>query len=316
VKHEYDLTPIRYITIKLPNRNNENFSENIKGISSKLSMRAKEFCILEAEARRRLNEAGYKEFKDISFGYASNVNLSEFIKNVFTQWFIRFEFPDNKNEPYRSNKGEFVYSEELEQKIPKGWEVVPITKVAKLIDCLHTKKPEPTDTGKSDNILLQVYNIGEFGLLDLSNIFTVSNEDYKEWTKNILLQEGDCIITNAGLTGALAQIPHSFSCGIGRNLTSIRPNEIAPSYLIEYLLSDYGTQLIKKHLDVGTIFDSLNVKGIKKFMILMPPRDSDIMQKFENIARPLRKIMEKNAYENLILSPKKLKYEELDEVPE
>ena len=92
--------------------------------------------------------------------------------------------------------------------------------------------------------------------------------------------------------------------------------KITPSYLIEYLLSDYGTQLIKKHLDVGTIFDSLNVKGIKKFMILIPPKDSDIMQKFENIARPLRKIMEKNAYENLILSPKKLKYEELGEVPE
>jgi type I restriction enzyme M protein len=312
-KHEYDLTPIRYIKINLPNRDNENFYNNIKRISSNLSERAKEFSILEADARRRLDEAGYKKFKNISFGYASNVNLSEFIRNIFTQWFIKFEFPDGKNKHHRSDKGDLVYSEELERKIPKGWEVIPITKVAKIIDCLHTKKPEPTDTANAGNILLQVYNIGEFGLLDLSNIFTVSDADYKEWTKNILLKEGDCIITNAGLTGAVAQIPHNFNCGIGRNITSIRPTEIKPSYLIEYLLSDYGTHQIKKHLDVGTIFDSLNVKGIKKFKILMPPEDSDIMQQFENIARPLRKIMEKNAYENLVLSPKSMKYAELAE---
>ena len=307
-KRDYDLTPVHYIKIELPNRDNEPFEKNMENISLKLNERAKDFSILDAETRNNLKEVGYRAYSDCPFGYASNIALSEFIRNIFNQWFIRFEFPGKGNKPYRSNAGEFVYSEELEQRIPKGWNVLLITQVARIIDCLHIKKPDPIE---SRNILLQVYNIGDFGLLNLSDIYAVSDEDYRTWTKNILLQEGDCIITNAGLTGAVAQIPHGFNAGIGRNITSLRPHAISASYLVEYLLSDYGKKEIAGNLDVGTIFDSLNVKGIKKMKILVPP--NDILEKFEKIARPLRKIMEKNAYENLTLTGRVTRHIEDDD---
>lgn len=302
----YDLTPIRYIKIPFPVIKRETIQQNIKSITLKLDQRAEEFLALENEAKAALKEIDNKA-NNISFSYASNISLYEFIKNIFDDWFINFKFPNKKNKPYKSNGGKFIYSPELEKEIPKDWQVVSIGNVTKIVDCLHTKKP---DEFKSDNILLQFYNVGEFGLLDLTNIFTVSKEDYGTWTKNVLLKEGDCIITNAGLAGAVAQIPHGFHAGLGRNITSIRPEKIMPTYLVQYLLSAYGIKQTKRNLDIGTIFDSLNVKGIKKFQILLPPES--VMKKFEKISRPLRKIMEKNAYENLTLSPRNIKFKDFD----
>ena len=304
-KHEYDLTPIRYIKIPFPTIKRETIQKNIKRITLKLNQRAKEFIVLEKDAKIALKQIHSKINEDVSFSHASNISLSEFIRNIFDEWFVNFEFPNDKNKPYKTSGGKFTHSTDLEKEIPEGWQVVPIPEIAKMIDCLHTKKPDESD---SKNILLQFYNVGEFGLLDLTNLFTVSNEDYKIWTRNVLLQEGDCIITNAGLAGAVAQIPHDFYAGVGRNLTSLRPEKVKPSYLLQYLLSAYGTIQKRKNLDIGTIFDSLNVKGIKKIKILLPPEP--IMDKFERIVRPLRKIMEKNAYENLILSPGNIKFKD------
>ncbi|RPI13215.1 MAG: restriction endonuclease subunit S [Ignavibacteriae bacterium] len=144
------------------------------------------------------------------------------------------------------------------------------------------------------NLLLQVYNIADYGILDFKDTFNISDDDFIKWTKNIILQEGDCIITNAGRIGAVAQIPFFGKYAIGRNITAIRPMEeiIKPAYLINYLLSQYMEQEIYKNTDIGTILDSLNVKGIRVVKILMP--NSDILEKYEEFARPLRELIEIN----------------------
>lgn len=292
-KHGYDLTPIRYIKMNLPKDYKEDLVGKMVEVSNNLKSRAIEFKKLEQEVRGNLSSLGMKNFADVPFSFASNISIYEFVTNLFNDWFIKFEFPDAKGKPYKSNGGIFEYSEDLEQDIPKGWQVVPISKVVKIVDCMHIKKP---DLVESNNIILQFYNVVQYGLLDLSQIYTVSNEDYKLWTKNIVVREGDCILTNAGRTGAPAQIPHGLTASIGRNLTSLRPDGISPYYLIHYLLSDHGQKQIRKNLDIGTIFDSLNVKGVKKFVILLPNKET--IEKFDLIVKPLRRIMEKNAYEN------------------
>ena len=51
---------------------------------------------------------------------------------------------------------------------------------------------------------------------------------------------------------------------------------------------------IEKNTDAGTIFNSLNVKGIKKIRILLPPEN--LINKFEKITRPLRENIEQNEF--------------------
>ena len=224
-----------------------------------------------------------------------NETLEAIGQALFKHWFIDFEFPNEEGKPYKSSGGEVIDSELGE--IPKGWGVNVILEVADVVDCLHRKKPNQSELGK---LLLQVYNIGPHGLLDLNKKFFVSDEDYNLWTKNIELKEGDCLLTNAGLTGAIAQVPFGFTAGIGRNITTVRAKLISPYYLVTYLFSKYGQEEIEKNIDHGTIFNSLNVKGIRKIKLLIP--ENSIMDKFNKIIKPLRKLMENNLYEEYTLS--------------
>src|SRR5690554_3255735 len=50
-----------------------------------------------------------------------NQELENLAQTLFKQWFIDFEFPNEKGEPYKSSGGALVDSELGE--IPKGWEV-------------------------------------------------------------------------------------------------------------------------------------------------------------------------------------------------
>ena len=96
------------------------------------------------------------------------------------------------------------------------------------------------------------------------------------------------------------EIPEGLKFGIGRNLVTIRPTKIPPTYTLEFLLSIYGQREIQRLTMSGTILKSLHVKYIKKIQILVPP--SHITEKYEKIARPLRAKIENNLKENITLS--------------
>jgi type I restriction enzyme S subunit len=56
-----------------------------------------------------------------------NKTLEEMAQAIFKHWFVDFEFPNDKGEPYKSSGGEMVESEL--GMIPKGWEVKPIEEI-------------------------------------------------------------------------------------------------------------------------------------------------------------------------------------------
>jgi type I restriction enzyme S subunit len=226
-----------------------------------------------------------------------NSTLEAVGEAFFKRWFVDFVFPNEEGKPYKSSGGEMVDNEKFGKETPYHWKVGEITEVALIVDCLHSKKPRRIEAGP---ILLQVFNIDKTGYLDLTDSFNVSEKDYSFWTRNIELKGGDCIITNVGRVGALAQIPEGCHFGIGRNITAIRPTKISPTYLINYLISKYGTTEIQKNVDNGTILDSLNVKGIIRIKILIPP--VTILNKYDNLARILKKLIEVNNSQAATLS--------------
>ena len=59
--------------------------------------------------------------KKIEFNNKINKNLEETALTLYKRWFVDFEFPNEKGEPYKSSGGEMVDSEL--GLIPKGWEV-------------------------------------------------------------------------------------------------------------------------------------------------------------------------------------------------
>jgi len=210
--------------------------------------------------------------------------LEEMAQLIYREWFVKFRFPGHE-------KVKMVDSPV--GKIPEGWEMKELSSVTKIVDCLHSKKPtEATDPSEKYGILLHIWNIPGNGQLDLNKRFFINKDDYDNWTRNIEIMEGDCVITNVGRIGDFAQIPVDVKAAIGRNMTAVRPLKkgLSPTYLIEYLRSPHMDRERTAKTDRGTIMDSLNVKGIITLLVPVPP--ADLMTRFEATARPVRHQLE------------------------
>jgi len=47
--------------------------------------------------------------------------LESMAKTLYDYWFLQFEFPNEKGNPYKSSGGKMVWNEELKREIPEGW---------------------------------------------------------------------------------------------------------------------------------------------------------------------------------------------------
>lgn len=227
--------------------------------------------------------------------------LEDMAKTLYDYWFVQFDFPDENGEPYRTAGGEMVWNEQLKREIPKGWEAKNIQEVCAIVDCLHSKKPDLSF--ESENYyLLQLDNLVDMGLLDLSNKYYVSANDYAAWTSKIEVRCGDLVITNAGRVGDIARIPEGIICGIGRNMTAIRAVNVDPIFMYYFFASSDMKAQIKSNTDTGSFFGSLNVRGIKQLIMPIPSEKSEIMNRFIDIVRPIRENLEMVAQQSQELS--------------
>jgi len=203
-----------------------------------------------------------------------NVTLESMARAVFRQWFV-------------------------ENEEAKYWDEIEVGKFADVIDCMHTKKPDRQSEGKP---LIQLWNILDNGLLDMKDTYFISEERYKHWVSRIEASPGDCIITNTGRVAATAQIPEGYKAALGRNMTGIRCKKEYPypTFLIECLSSDAMRQEIDRKTDVGTILDSLNVRNIPTLRFRLP--NHKLLGKYEDLARPIRAMMEKNLAQSRTLA--------------
>ena len=199
-----------------------------------------------------------------------NRELEAMAKTLYDYWFVQFDFPNAEGKPYKSSGGKMVYNAELKREIPEGWCIEKLPKCCSIIDCLHSKKPD-FHFENEKYYLLQLENLKDDGLIDSTNKYFVTKNDYDNWTSRIEVRENDIVITNAGRVGATAQIPKGMVAGIGRNITAIRPFSIAPTYLFLAFRGLDMRRQIAWNTDQGAFFTSLNVKGIKQLFIVRPP---------------------------------------------
>lgn len=169
------------------------------------------------------------------------------------------------------------YLAELEQAIyadsTREGTLTTIGEIAEVIDCLHSKKPQRQPSGKP---LIQLNNIIDDGILDMTDAFYISEDDYAKWISRCEVKPGDCVITNVGRIGAVSQVPRGTTAAMGRNMTCIRPGAYAAT-IITALCSNAMRYEIEKRTDAGTIMNALNVRNIPKLELYLPPakvRDS------------------------------------------
>ena len=253
------------------------------------------FPFFELETQQNIAKVLSDVDAKIELNNRINTELEAMAKTLYDYWFVQFDFPDANGKPYKTSGGTMVWNEELKREIPEGWEVEKVSKSSNIVDCLHSKKSEYNFIDE-ETYLLQLENIKDDGLIDLSKKYHVSKEDYKNWTTRIEVKDNDIIITNAGRVAATAQIPSNIIAGIGRNITAIRPDSISPTFLYVAFQGSEMKRQIALNTDTGTFFKSLNVKGIKELLIARPLKN--IEEKFESIVFPMRRKREQNQIEN------------------
>lgn len=55
-----------------------------------------------------------------------NAELEAMAKTIYDYWFVQFDYPNEKGQPYKSSGGKMVYNEELKREIPEGWVVAEL----------------------------------------------------------------------------------------------------------------------------------------------------------------------------------------------
>ncbi|MCP5107036.1 MAG: restriction endonuclease subunit S [bacterium] len=232
-----------------------------------------------------------------------NETLEGIARAMFKSWFVDFDPVRAKAEgcdtglpPDIANLFPDSFVDSESGPIPKGWEVTILSKVAEVVDCLHSKKPDIYPDG--NYLLLQVYNVGQCGRLDLTNPYLIRKEDYVKWTSRIEITAGDLIITKTGRVGAVAQIPHGVKAALGRNMVAIKAKAkiSTPQFLKDNMLSEVMRREINSRTNDGTILRSLHVKNINKLKLILPP--ISLLNNYTQLINPFHSQMEINNQES------------------
>jgi type I restriction enzyme, S subunit len=235
-----------------------------------------------------------------------NETLEAMARAIFQSWFVDFDPVRARAEgrdPGLPKHIADLFPDRFENselgEIPAGWEMATIGDVCEVIDCLHSKKPERVEIGKP---LLQLSNIRDDGLLDMADCYCIDDADYDHWISRMEASPGDCVITNVGRVGAVAQVPDGVKAALGRNMTGVwcKPDFQVPTFLIECLLSKSMRNEISLKVDTGTILEALNVRNIPKLRFTRASKD--VLVQFERLARPLRMRMEHRLDESCTLA--------------
>lgn len=223
-----------------------------------------------------------------------NKTLEEMAQAIFKHWFVDFEFPNDKGEPYKSSGGEMVESEL--GMIPKGWKVVTLEEVTERID--NRGKTPPLSKEKTEYPIIDVKALsGEERIINFNNCSKFVDKDtYNNWFRSGHPVQDDILISTVGSIAEMKMFQGNIGC-IAQNVVALRSNRILPFYLYQYI-KHIKNELIS--YDIGSVQPSIKITHIIKYKIIKPILE--IENRFSELARRITNFAYNNTKENEALS--------------
>ncbi|MHB8915152.1 MAG: restriction endonuclease subunit S [Thiobacillus sp.] len=137
-----------------------------------------------------------------------------------------------------------------------------------IVDCEHKTAPKQ-DKGIPS---IRTPNIGK-GKLLLDDVYRVSEETYKKWTRRAEPLPGDLILAREAPAGNVAVIPENLKVCLGQRTVLIRPrrNVFEPEFLALILLQPLMQQKLLAHSRGATV-QHVNMKDIRALDVgAIPP---------------------------------------------
>ncbi|WP_346891354.1 restriction endonuclease subunit S [Clostridium sp. UBA3887] len=213
-----------------------------------------------------------------------NKNLEEMAQSIFKQWFVDFEFPNEDGEPYKSSGGEMVESELC--MIPKGWEVKTIGDLAKVVSKGTTPRKNDIDiaTDEKNIKFLKVKDIGNDGIIDLSDIEYIPKSVHLNQLKRSVLECKDILISIAGTIGRVSYVDDELiDSNTNQAVAFIRLSDINKYFL--FVLYKF------KSVDFQNSIQSKVVQGVQANISLTIIKNEKIIAPYERVLKEYNSIL-------------------------
>ena len=201
-----------------------------------------------------------------------NQTLEEIASLLYKRWFVDFEFPDDKGNPYKSSGGEMVDSEL--GMIPKGWEVKKLGDICETIASGSTPSKIDVDNAlDTSNELIGFIKVKDIinSEIQFSKIEFIPLLISEEKMRRSILKENDILLSMAGTIGRTARVSKEFSnMNINQALATIRVEDIIMIPYVYCWINSIATQDSFKSKTVHAVQANLSLSSIRKQKILIP----------------------------------------------
>lgn len=155
--------------------------------------------------------------------------------------------------------------------VPAHWEITRLKYVTDaIVDCPHET---PIYDPDGDYLVIRTADLDQ-GVLNSSQMYRLSYEQYQDRTRRSSLQTGDVVYGREGERwGHAALVPESDRFCLGQRMMQFRPcRRMCPTFLM-WQLNSVGTYRQGELDTVGATSPHVNVSTIRNFQLTLPPLD-------------------------------------------
>jgi len=163
-----------------------------------------------------------------------------------------------------------VYNDELDQEIPKGWEVKAMADVISVKDGTHDS-PKPTTTGYplATSTHLTPYD------LSLKQAYNISKEDFDQVNQRSKVEQYDILISMIGTVGSICFVLYEKILFAIKNVGLFKTSE--NKKLAEYILCYLKSRNIKRYIEtcqLGSTQSYITLTDLRNIPLLLPPPET------------------------------------------
>jgi len=228
--------------------------------------------------------------------YNNIETLERIAQSIYANFFVNFEFPNKKGNPYKSDDG--IMEDSEFGNIPRDWEIVDLEKLCDVITDGSHQSPKENLEGTKRIATVKNMDKNEF---DIENCKKISDEDYDELVKNGCKPKvGDIVLSKDGTIGQTFVYLIEYDLVLLSSIAILSVKESSSNYFVHNFLLREDTQLlIKEGQTTGSALQRIILGDIEYLRILSPP--PDVLKDYDELVEPLYGMISENLKELKIL---------------
>lgn len=284
--NKYDLK-FMYYFLKTQSLDKMNSHSAVPGLNRE-EVYKKSIMIPDIKEQKAIAEILSSLDDKIELNNAMNETLEEMAQALFKRWFVDFEFPNEKGQPYKSSGGEMVESEL--GMIPKGWDIITIKEFGEVI------------TGKTPSTKVKDNYGDKYPFITIpdmhNNIFVLNTERYLSQLGNNtqpkkLIPSNSLIVSciaTVGLVAINSQDSHT-----NQQINALILNDIKKLYYLYFALKGQS-QYLNLLGSSGTTTKNVNKSMFEKIKIINP--EQKMISEYHKICKPIFEVILENMKQN------------------